>query len=280
VFDVEVVHVKSFLGDVGYSLGLDLYRPVGAGVSPVTLYFHGGGWTRGDRQDRAPHRMTAVAAQGIAVASVDYRLSQEAIWPAQLDDAKAALRWLRVNGPAYGLATGRIGAWGASAGGQIALMLAVSGRSTRRADGDQDDAIADAVVAWFPPVDLFLNDRLGGCPGASLPPFITEPPPSPSFAARLVGATDTSARAELARDASPLSHVDSIHAPVLLFHGDADGLSSDQHSRIFHHALKIAGGDSTLLIVKDANHEDPIFESPAILGAVSGFFHHALSLPA
>jgi acetyl esterase/lipase len=278
MFDVELVHVAEYAGDGSYSLGLDLYRPVGAGPWPVTLYFHGGGWVRGNREDRAPGRMAAVAAQGIAVASVDYRLTDIAIWPAQLEDAQAALRWLRTNGPAYGLATARVGAWGASAGGQIALMLAVSGRSGESGT-PQSEATADAVVAWFPPVDLFLLDRLGSSPGAPLPPFITGPPPVPSFAARLVGAAETSDRPELARDASPLSHVGSILAPVLLFHGDTDGLTSDQHSRLFHQALKGAGGDSTLLIVKDANHEDPAFGSPAILGAVAGFFHHALSLP-
>jgi acetyl esterase/lipase len=107
----------------GTSLCLDLHRPDNSERVPVVVYFHGGGFARGSRADHLQDRLLAVAAQGIAVASVSYRLTDVATHPAQLEDGRTAVSWLRAHGGKFGLSIGRIGAWGVSAGGWIALML-------------------------------------------------------------------------------------------------------------------------------------------------------------
>lgn len=88
---------------------LDIYRPSLAGDVPVVLYMHGGGWARGDKRDHSIERLAKMAENGIAVASANYRLVPEHIYPSQIHDIKAAVRWLRANGPARGLATKNIG---------------------------------------------------------------------------------------------------------------------------------------------------------------------------
>src|SRR5688500_6739410 len=100
----------------GEPLQLDLYVPRTPDPAPVCVYLHGGGWLRGTRADRAAERLLPVAAAGVAVAAVQYRLSGQAIFPAPLDDVRAAVRWLRAEGAGFGVDPARIGAWGASAG--------------------------------------------------------------------------------------------------------------------------------------------------------------------
>ena len=111
-------------------LELDLYLPPAEGPHPVVVFLHGGGWRVGSRHSAGPAYRGAdpnpfelVAQAGVAVASVDYRLSGEATWPAQLHDAKAAVRWLRARAGELGVDPGRIAAWGESAGGPLAELL-------------------------------------------------------------------------------------------------------------------------------------------------------------
>lgn len=119
-------------------LELDLYLPphdvVDEGPVPVVIFLHGGGWRMSSRRSAGPayakdavSPFEVVAQAGIAVASVDYRLSGERTWPAQVHDAKAAVRWLRARGSEAGLDSERIVAWGESAGGHLALLLGLTG---------------------------------------------------------------------------------------------------------------------------------------------------------
>lgn len=245
----------------GTPLELDLHRPPGVDRPPVALYLHGGGWAVGRRTDRIAERVAPVVAHGVAIASASYRLTDVARWPAQLRDAEAALRFLGDNAADLGVAGDRVGAWGASAGGHLALMAALSG-----------NVPVDAVVAFFPTTDFLALAEFRPGVDAPLPPFLAgRPLPEPPFEARLLGAPPAEVP-DLAREASPTHHVAGAGATrFLLVHGDRDGLVPHRQSELLHRALRDAGADSTLLTIADANHEDPAFDRPEILGGVAAF---------
>ncbi len=233
---------------------------------PCVAYFHGGGWARGSRKDNVDERLLPVASQGIAVVSISYRFADVATYPAQLEDAGAALVWLRQNGSDYGLRTERLGTWGASAGGWIALMLALTGPGTER---------ADAACAWFPPTDLTMVAMEREDAALPLPPFM-HGRAVPDAEAALLGLSSVGDNLALALRASPLRHVAEARGPILLLHGDADGMINVAQSHALHGALLEAGRDSQMLVLPDANHEDPAFHKPAVLAATAGFFRAEL----
>lgn len=251
----------------GTRLSLDIHRPATDAPVPCVAYFHGGGWARGSRTDNAAERLAPVAAQGLAVCSVSYRLTDAATHPAQLEDGRAALAWLREHGAEHGLQTERVGAWGASAGGWLALMLALTGADPRER--------ADAACAWFPPTELATVARQREAAGLPLPPFLQGRPRTDNEAA-LLGLGSVEDDPALARRASPLAHAAGAHGPILLIHGDADGMINVAQSRALHEALLETGRDSQLLVLAGANHEDPAFHSPAVLAATAGFFRDSL----
>jgi acetyl esterase/lipase len=109
----------------GKPLLLDLYLPVKAArPMPVIVFIHGGAWRTGSKE-RCP--AIVMTAQGFAVASIDYRLTDEAVFPAQIYDCKGAIRWVRAHAKEYGLDPDRIGVWGNSAGGHLVALLGTSG---------------------------------------------------------------------------------------------------------------------------------------------------------
>ena len=249
------------------SLFLDIHRPADAEIVPCVAYFHGGGWARGSRKDYVEARLEAVAALGLGVCSVSYRFTDVARHPAQLEDARAAVAWLRNNGAEYGLATARVGAWGASAGGWIALMLALT--------GDEPAQRADAACAWFAPVHLATVMSEREAAGLPLPPFMAGRK-LPDNEAGLLGLTSVADDLARAHRASPLTHAAGARGPVLLIHGAADGMVNVAQSQAMHEALVAAGQDSQLLVLPGANHEDPAFHKPAVLAATAGFLRAAL----
>jgi acetyl esterase/lipase len=267
--------VRTHLGLVydradGLDLRLDLYVP-DARPAPLCVWLHGGGWVRGDRADRTGTRLLPVAASGVAIAAVQYRLSGQAAFPAQLDDVRTAVRWLRSAAGDFGLDGDRVGVWGASAGGHLAALLALCPDPR---DADLGDSSVQAAVCWFPPTDLLLRDT--DVPEGPPPPFLTGPPPTPSNEARLLGAESVREVAAAARAASPVTHVHRGAPPFLLMHGERDGLIPSVHSRALHRALRAAGVDASLLLLAGANHEDPAFEAAPSLAAVSAFLRGTL----
>ena len=160
-------------------LELDLYLPAyAAKPAPVVVFLHGGGWRLGSRHslglayaDAAPTPFQRLAQGGLAVASADYRLSGEARWPAQLHDAKAAVRWLRARASELGIDQARVAAWGESAGGHLAALLGLTGTES---DGEVGvlgpSSAVGAVVAWYAPSDLTaVATDLGADPMAADP---------------------------------------------------------------------------------------------------------------
>ena len=269
--DVTVHRDVAYSSVQGIELVLDLYVPASR-PAPVCLWLHGGGWLRGSRTVRAAERLLPVAAGGVAIAAVQYRLSGEATFPAPLDDAREAVRWLRRNGAELGLSVDRVGVWGGSAGGHLAALLALCPDDR---DADLGDSSVQAAVCWFPVTDLTLRDT--DVPEGPRPPFLTGPPPSVSNEARLLGAETVGQVAAAARAASPVAHVHAGAPPFLFVHGDHDGLVPSEHSRTLHRLLRAQGVDTTLLLLAGANHEDPAFETPPVLGATAAFLRDKLS---
>jgi len=135
---------------------LDLYLPAQP-KGPLLVWIHGGGW-RGGSKDKPPG--LAMVKNGVAVASVEYRFSQDAIFPAQIEDCKAAIRWLRAHAKEYGYRDDMVAAWGASAGGHLVALLAVTGKTRDfdvGANLDQSSAI-QCGLDWFGPADFPAYD--------------------------------------------------------------------------------------------------------------------------
>ena len=239
-------------------LELDLYLPPAADVdtaTPVVVFLHGGGWRLGSRRSlgpsyagTTPHPFEQVAAAGIAVASADYRLSGERTWPVQLHDAKAAVRWLRARGPETGLDPERIGAWGESAGGHLALLLGLTGaESGVDLNGDvgvvAGSSTVSAVAAWYAPSDLTaLPDDLGADPAAG-----------DTREAQLFGAPLSSVP-DLVRQASPITYASAVAPPILLLHGQADRLIPAVQSVRLGAALRGSGTVVELETYPGADH--------------------------
>jgi acetyl esterase/lipase len=255
----------------GVDLELDLYLPTATAPAPVCVYLHGGGWMRGARTDRAAERLLPVARLGVAVASLTYRLSGQAVFPAPLDDVRAAVRWLRAHAADHGLDATRVGAWGASAGGHLASLLALTADER---DAELGDSSVQAAVAWFATSDLLrlATDEPEGPP----PSFVTGPPPQPPFEARLLGVQAAADAPDLARAASPVAQVHAGAPPFLIAHGDRDGLVSSVQSLLLFDALRAHGADATLWLLHGGNHEDPAFDRPESLGMVAAFLRSRL----
>jgi len=231
-------------------LELDLYLPAQR-PAPVVVFVHGGGWRLGSRHSAGPAypattAFEAVARAGIAVASVDHRLSGEALWPAQLHDVKAAVRWLRARAGELGVDPGRVHAWGESAGGHLAALLGLTAGDPGL-EGDvgvtgPSSAVA-AVAAWYPPTDLpALPGDLG-----------TDPAAADSREAQLLGAP-VAAVPDRAAQASPVAHVSPGAPPFLLLHGRADRLIPCVQSERLRDALQDAGVPVGLTTYDGADH--------------------------
>jgi acetyl esterase/lipase len=238
---------------------LDLYLPEkSTGVRPLVVWIHGGGWVGGTKSYVAA---APLVASGYAVASVEYRFSQDAVYPAQIEDCKAAVRWLRAHAAEYEIDPLRIGAWGASAGGHLVALLGTTGETRDFDKGenlDQSSAV-QCVLDWFGPTD-FLNW------GADRATFNRRD----SMVSKLLGGP-VLAKQELARLASPLHFVTPKAAPFLIMHGDQDPLVPLQQSESLNEALKKAGVASELITLKGSGHGSPLFSAPEQVLAMKTF---------
>jgi acetyl esterase/lipase len=224
--------------------------------APVVVCIHGGAWITGSHKstpdEPVDHQSIwdAFLARGLAVASVQYRHSAEAVFPAQLHDLKAAVRWLRRYGNELGLDPDRIGVWGESAGGHLAALLALN-TSLPELEGDIGvtgvDSHVRAAVAWYPPTDLTsIQEQM---PIGST--FRHDVPDSPE--SLLLGSTPASDPAR-AVQASPITYVGPGSAPILLVHGDRDDVVPYEQSASLHQRILQNGQVSTLLTAPGANH--------------------------
>jgi acetyl esterase/lipase len=248
----------------GDELMMDLYIPEEAdGPVPAVVWIFGGGWRIGDRRKIV---IAPLATRGYVVASIDYRLSDDAKFPAQIHDCKAAVRFLRANAARFGVDPGRIGVCGPSAGGHLAALVGTANDEPRlegRVGTTGVSSRVQAVVAFFPPTDL-----------AAL--YQADVDMKMYYVIRKLLDGRPEEQPELAALANPVRHVSRDDPPFLLIHGAKDSLVPVEQSRILHEALRAAGVESELRVMEDEGHGNAILRSEEAQGWVEGFFNRQL----
>lgn len=229
---------------------LDLYLPIPKSGKPLPLviFVHGGGWKGGDKSS-APVREFVNA--GFAVASVNYRLSQHAIFPAQINDCKTAVKWLRTNADPYNLNPNRFAAFGKSAGGHLVCLLGTTGDKEEHAGNSRKPnnttSQVQAVCSWYGPTELLTMNQ------QSKNDSVIDHDDKNSPESLLVGGA-LQTKEDLAKSASPLEHVTPDDASFLIMHGSRDRLVPCLQSESLHQKLKSTGVNSQLIIIPDAGH--------------------------
>jgi len=255
---------------------LNLYLPAGDGPFPVVVNIHGGGFKFGDRSMVGAVVGQALLDGGYAIASVDYRLSGEATFPAAVQDVKAAVRFLRANAAQYKLNPDQIVAFGFSAGGNLASMVGTTGDVAEFDDpalGNEGvSSRVQAVIDWFGPTDFGQMDeqaKAQGC-GTSDQTHST----ASSFESLYLGAT-VAESPELVQKANPISYITADDPPFLLQKGDQDCTVPVGQSQLLADALKAAGIDVRFDLLKGVGHGDSgstlVFESAENVQVVLAF---------
>lgn len=271
VESVRVIENVPYAGNDSRRQRLDLLvpkRPKGNGPLPVVIFIHGGAWRGGDRRDGYSALGPLVATGHYAGITVGYRLTDEAIWPAQVHDAKAAVRWARANAGRFNLDPDRIGAMGPSAGGHLVAMLGTSGEVVGL-EGDVGphsgtNSRVQCVADLYGPAEL---SRMGLFPSA------LDHDDADSPESRLIGGPLLS-RPEAARAASPVTYVTPDDPPFLIVHGTKDEIVPFDQSVRLHEALRKAGVDATMVPVERGGHGN--FGNPELPLRVQAFFDRHL----
>jgi acetyl esterase/lipase len=247
---------------------LDLHLPEKSeNPAPLIIWIHGGGWQGGSKENCQPLRQDWIQ-RGYAIASINYRLSSHAIFPAQIEDCKAAIRWLRANASTYHIDPSRFGVWGSSAGGHLAALVGTTGDMKSLDVGEHLDQSSrvQAVCDYFGPTDFKA--------------FVTHPgyekhasPTSPE--SLLLGGT-VQEKPENATLANPITHVTPDDPPFLIVHGDQDPVVPHQQSELLYESLKTAGPSVHFHTILGAGHGNG-FNGPEILPMVRSFFDLHLS---
>lgn len=239
---------------------LDIYLPeTGSGPFPVVVYIHGGGWQSGNKKNVGP--VSPIVEEGYALVSINYRLSAEAFYPEQINDCKAAIRWIRANEETYQLDAERIGVIGSSAGAHLAELLGTSGDITTYTVGSVTMDIegdiggnlnfssrVQAVSDWFGPTDFL---RMNDFPGD----IDHDAPTSPE--SKLIGGPIQENPDKCAL-ADPITYASEDDSPFLIVHGTADMTVPYNQSELLYQALQPIfdpiGTEITLRPVEGAGH--------------------------
>lgn len=236
-------------------LTLDLYLPPGKGFPrPGLVFVHGGGWNSGDSRHAGtfgdfPGQLATIAARGLVVASVNYRLSGEAVFPAALQDVKTAISWLRGHAKDYNLDETRIAVWGDSEGGHLAALAGVScGVASLDPPADPKSKppsdCVQAVIDWYGITDLeTLFSDFG------------KPPPDKSDAGAFLGCEPALCPIGVARNASPLAYIETMSPPFLIAHGAGDTIVSPDQSQRLYDALRAKNVPAELVIYPGVGHD-------------------------
>ena len=225
---------------------LDLYLPPTGSRWPLVVAIHGGAFRMGSKQGEPAG---AFVARGFAVAAINYRLSQHAVFPAQIEDCKAAVRWLRANATRYGYDPERAASYGASAGGHLAAMLGTAGdvKAFEVGANLEVSSRVQAVVDFFGPTDFLQMDAHR--PSAQA--MVHDTPDSPE--SQLVGGPIRDNPDRVAR-ANPVTYVTPDDPPFLIVHGDADLLVPHDQSVLLDSALRKAGVRVRFVTIRGGPH--------------------------
>jgi acetyl esterase/lipase len=246
------------LADVTYAslpgfrpMVVDIYMPPKkGGPKPLILYIHGGGWIAGHTRHSGalsnfPAVLAQLASEGFVVASLEYRLSGEAPFPAQLQDARAALRYLKANAGTYGLDAAKVGVWGGSAGGHLTALTAFSCDDTSLdpAPAPAGSECVQSAVTWYGVFDfaplLKRSIETGGLGAAEN---------------KLLGCAPASCAEDKVKAVSPASYIDAKDPPILLIHGEKDMVVDVSQSRNVEVQLNAAGVAVESIYIPDVDH--------------------------
>ncbi|MFE4573456.1 alpha/beta hydrolase fold domain-containing protein [Paenibacillus chitinolyticus] len=243
---------------------LNMIRPAYLkGSLPLLIYVQGSGWRKQKLYEAIP-QLSEFAHRGYIVASVEYRPSTEAEFPAQIQDVKSAIRYLRANAGRYGVDTARVAIWGDSSGGHMAALTGVSegaGELLTEFEKDQSTSVK-AVVDFYGPSDLLQMSKY--------PSTIDHDAPDSPGSLLLGGPIQHNK--EKAAAANPIRYItkEKKLPPFLIMHGDRDEIVPFNQSVLLYEALRLAGQDVTFYKVKGAGH-GPGFWSPEVLRVVRDF---------
>jgi len=258
---------------------LDLYVPAGTGPFPVVIYVHGGGFVHGDKSQ--PFKQGIVdrmIQEGYAVASVNYRLSGEALFPAGIQDIKASVRWLRANSQQYRLDPKRFSAWGDSAGGNLVSLLGTSCGDANLEGADlgnaEQSSCVQAVIDWYGPNDFLQMDQEFIDSGSTCSSSHNSPN-SPESNYMGFPIQDDPVAVE---KANPITYISSGDPTFFIQHGTADCKVPPQQSQLLYDALLpvLGAGKVTLTYMDGWEHGDPRFITPENLGLVVEFLNQHL----
>ncbi|MCX7917045.1 MAG: alpha/beta hydrolase [bacterium] len=243
--NVEIVKDVVY-GEVdGVKLYLDIIKPKEiSSKMPVIVFVHGGGWKSGDKQG-GTYRLIPFAQKGYFCVSINYRLSNVAKFPAQIEDCKCAIRFLRANAEKYNIDPDKIGAWGPSAGGHLVALLGTTG-NTKEFDGkggwEGYSSKVNAVCDWFGPSDFLTGIEKSEKQGSAY-----------MVIGELLGGVIENIK-EKAKKASPVYYVNKECPPFLIMHGDKDNVVPYIQSQILYEKLKENNVPVTLVKIKDGGH--------------------------
>jgi len=235
----------------GREMKLDLYRPKNTeGDLPAVVCIHGGGWWQGTRANHA-HVAKALAARGYVTATISYRLSDEAPFPAQIQDCKAAVRFLRAKAEKFGIISDRIGAIGLSAGGHLTALLGTSGE-VKALEGDGGNADQSGAIQAAVPVGAQSDFRphYENIENSNPNP----PGPKPNIWVQFLRGKPSEAPDNW-KMASPLTHLDASDPPMLFITGEND--KETTHAEKFRGEMKELGIDEGLHVIPGAPHAFP-----------------------
>lgn len=223
---------------------MDIFLPEGVkSTTPVVVWIHGGSWWGGSKEDCPA---TFMVSAGFATVSINYRLSQEAPFPAQLVDCKSVIRYLREHAKELNIDPTRIGVWGASAGGHLAALLGTTGDDDPFAPKGQKAKVSygvQAVCDWCGPTDF--RDMLRKLASKEVTVGQVQP---------IISLLGNKCTPEWLAASSPVSYATEKAPPFLIMHGDADGTVPVAQSRYLHSVLKTRKVDSTLVVLKGEGH--------------------------
>ena len=254
---------------------MDIYVPKAAGPHPLIVYVHGGAWLGGDKRRSAalvdfPQVLASLAAEGFIVASIQYRLSGEARFPAQLQDVNAAIRFLRRDAKRYRIDPEKVGIWGGSAGGHLAALAALTCRNTELDSAAYGDRCIKAAVTWYGIFDFAaMRTAADG-----------------DVAGRRLLGCESICPDDRIRAVSPVNYMNGSAPPFLLIHGTKDQTVPAEQSRIAEGALRKAKAPVSTLYLPDVDHSF-IGATPQVTRAATAkaieatfdFFHHQMNVP-
>lgn len=253
-------------------LKLDIYRSkhTPAKLPYPVLFIHGGAWRVG-RKDQPNPTLWAITEAGFVSIAISYRMSQEAIFPAQIADCKEAVRWIRAHAAGLNIDPERIGVWGMSAGGHLAALLGTSG-GVNELNGTEiqvaGSSRVQAVVDLYGATDLIkLMQQRRSTPYGRADLMGDRAPEN-----QLIGG-DVLENQLLAQTASPMAYVTPDDPPFLIIQGDQDQVVPKEQSQMLYDALKAQGVRADLKIIRGMKHELP---GPAITEMIVDFFKREL----